>query len=51
MARCLYCYKELNKGEKDFHKACSKKMFGTQSVPELPYTHENLTDLAKQVIP
>ena len=50
MARCLYCYKELNKGEKDFHKACSKKMLGTQSVPELPYTHENLTDLAKQVI-
>jgi hipA-like C-terminal domain./hipA-like N-terminal domain len=25
-------------------------MFGTQSVPELPYTRENLTDLAKQVI-
>ena len=50
MAKCLYCYKELNEGEKDFHKSCSKKMFGTQSVPELPYTRENLTDLAKQVI-
>ena len=50
MAKCLYCYKELNEGEKDFHKACSKKMFGTQSVPELPYTREDLTDLAKQVI-
>ena len=50
MAKCLYCYKELNEGEKDFHKACSKKMFGTPSVPELPYTRENLTDLAKQVI-
>ena len=50
MAKCLYCYKELNKGEKDFHKACSKRMFGTPSVPELPYTRENLTDLAKQVI-
>ena len=50
MAKCLYCYKELNEGEKDFHKACSKKMFGTLSVPELPYTRENLTDLAKQVI-
>ena len=25
-------------------------MFGTQSVPDLPYTRENLTDLAKQVI-
>ena len=50
MAKCLYCYKELNEAEKDFHKACSKKMFGTPSVPELPYTRENLTDLAKQVI-
>ncbi|MBO5677469.1 MAG: HipA domain-containing protein [Bacteroidaceae bacterium] len=50
MAKCLYCYKELNEAEKDFHKGCSKKMFGTPSVPELPYTRENLTDLAKQVI-
>lgn len=50
MAKCLFCYKELNEGEKDLHKACSKKMFGTPSVPELPYTSENLTDLAKQVI-
>ena len=50
MAKCLYCYKELNEGEKDLHKACSKKTFGTPSVPQLPYTRENLTDLAKQVI-
>ena len=50
MAKCLYCYKELNEGEKDFHKACSKKIFGTQSAPELLYTRENLTDLAKRVI-
>lgn len=50
MTKCLYCYKELNEGEQDFHKACSKKMFGVPSVPELPYTRENLTDLAKQVI-
>ena len=50
MVKCLYCYKELNEGEKDFHKTCSKKMFGTPSVPGLPYTRDNLTDLAKQVI-
>ena len=25
MVKCLYCYKELNGNEKDFHKACSKK--------------------------
>ena len=50
MARCLYCYKELGKDEKDFHKACSKKMFGTKDVPELPYTRNDLNDLARQVI-
>lgn len=50
MAKCLYCYKELSESEKDFHRACSKKMFGTPSVPELPYTRENLTDLARQII-
>ena len=50
MEKCLYCYKELATGEKDFHKACSKKMFGTPVAPELPYTRENLTDLARQVI-
>lgn len=50
MAKCLCCYKELTGGEKDFHRACSKKMFGTPAVPELPYTRENLTDLAKEVI-
>ena len=50
MARCLYCYKELGKDEKDFHKACSRKMFGTKDVPELPYTRNDLNDLARQVI-
>lgn len=50
MAPCLYCYKELNKDERDFHKACSKKMFGTRQAPELPYTRDNLTALAEQVI-
>ena len=50
MEKCLYCYKELTGDEKDFHKACSQKIFGTPTVPELPYTRENLTDLAKAVI-
>lgn len=50
MAKCLYCYKELNGNERDFHKACSKKIFGTLEAPILPYTHNNLNDLARQVI-
>lgn len=33
--------------KKDFHKACSKKMFETPTIPELPYTRENLTELVK----
>lgn len=50
MARCLYCYKKLENGEKDFHKTCSRKIFGSPNVPELPYTHKDLTELAKEII-
>lgn len=50
MAKCLYCYKELHENEKDFHRECAKKIFGVPEAPVLPYTRDNLTDLAKQVI-
>lgn len=50
MDRCLYCYKELNEGEKDFHKSCSKRIFGTYEVPVLPYNSNEITELAKLVI-
>lgn len=50
MARCLYCYKELKDNERDFHKRCSRKMFGENIPPELIYTRDNLTELAKEVI-
>ncbi|MCM1218773.1 MAG: HipA domain-containing protein [Lachnospiraceae bacterium] len=50
MERCLYCYKELTDGERDFHKSCSKKIFGTPEAPLLPYTRANITDLAREVI-
>lgn len=50
MDRCLYCYKELNEGEKDFHKSCSKRIFGTCEVPVLPYNSNEIAELAKLVI-
>lgn len=50
MERCLYCYKELAAGERDFHKSCSKKIFGTTEAPLLPYTHANIAELAREVI-
>lgn len=50
MERCLYCYKELADGERDFHKSCSKKIFGTPEAPLLPYTRANIAELAREVI-
>ncbi len=48
--RCLYCYKPLAPGEKEFHAACSKKIFGQSLPPALPYAEEQLEGLAKEII-
>ncbi len=48
--RCLYCYKPLAPGEKDFHAACSKKIFGQPEPPVLPYSEEQIENLAAEVI-
>lgn len=50
MCKCLYCYKELKEGQKDFHPNCARKFFGTKDVPLLEYKHEELDLLAEQVI-
>lgn len=50
MNKCLYCYKELSEGEKDFHKNCARKIFESTSVPELPYTRRNIKELAKEIV-
>ena len=50
MSKCLYCYKELREGEVDFHPECARKMFGNTIVPELPYSRENLSELAEKII-
>ncbi len=48
--RCLFCYKELADGERDFHPSCAHKFFGTRRVPELPYTRDNIDALAVQLV-
>ena len=50
MNRCLYCYKELGEGHKDFHPNCARKFFGTADEPLLEYRREDLDALAAQVI-
>ena len=50
MCKCLYCYQELEEGQKDYHPNCARKFFGTKEVPLLEYRHEDLDRLAEQVI-
>ena len=50
MSKCLYCYQELAEGQVDFHQSCARKFFGSEIVPLLPYTRDNMSELARQVI-
>ena len=50
MSKCLYCYKELNANETDFHKACSKQFFASATPPLLTLNKEQLESLAKEII-
>lgn len=50
MSKCLYCYKDLQNGETNYHAACVRRFFGKDGVPAMPYTHNDIHDLAKQVV-
>jgi serine/threonine-protein kinase HipA len=51
MSDCLYCYKPLPAtGQPDFHEHCSLEFFGEKIAPVLPYTLDEMADLAKDVI-
>ena len=47
--KCLYCYGELA-GETDLHPKCSLTFFGTETAPQLPYTLDQMSELAKEVV-
>lgn len=49
MRTCLYCY-QLLANEMDFHMACSRRMFGQITPPDLPYSESELEPLAREVI-
>lgn len=50
MCKCLYCYKPLNDGEVDYHKSCARKIFESVVVPALPYTRNNIKELAREIV-
>jgi len=49
-SRCLFCYQPLENGETDFHPSCSQKFFSVAVPPVLPYTENQIEDLAWEVI-
>lgn len=48
--KCLCCYKELHDSTLNYHPACARKLFGSTEAPVLPYTRDNIEDLALQVL-
>jgi len=50
MSKCLYCYQELEAGQKDYHPACVKRFFGKTKAPILPYSRSNINELAKESV-
>lgn len=48
--KCLCCYKELDDKSQPYHAACATKLFGCKLAPSLPYTRDNIEELALQVL-
>ena len=47
--KCLYCYEPLEE-QGGFHEHCCRRMFGTTKPPVIPYSIDQMTELAKGVI-
>lgn len=47
--KCLYCYQPL-KDESDFHKKCCIEFFGSSTPPDIPYSLNQMNDLAKDIV-
>ncbi len=47
--KCLYCYEPLE-DQGGFHEHCCRRMFGTTEPPVIPYSIDQMTELAKGVV-
>jgi len=47
--KCLYCYQPLD-GEQDFHEKCSLEFFRLSVPPQIPYSIDQMAELAKEVV-
>ena len=51
MNKCLYCYEQIL-GDKPggFHARCAEAFFGRANPPQIPYTLDQMDELARQVV-
>ena len=47
--KCLYCYEPVSDGT-DFHEKCSLSFFGSKTPPLIPYSIDQMNELAKNVV-
>jgi len=47
--KCLYCYQELET-KANYHQKCSLQFFGTKEAPIIPYTLDEMSEMAKNVV-
>jgi len=51
MAKCLYCYQEIEtSANQDYHIQCNKIFYGSNDAPVLPYDFNDMEMLAKQIV-
>lgn len=47
--KCLYCYEPLET-DTDFHEKCCMQFFGSATPPNIPYSIDQMAELAKAVV-
>ena len=47
---CGICYEPLGEEDVFFHKKCAKKLFGTETLPLLPYSISDLEEVAERAV-
>ena len=50
MKQCLFCYNENKETENNFHRSCSRKIFGSVRPPIFEYGLNEMNELAKHVV-
>ncbi|TCO09320.1 HipA domain-containing protein [Natronoflexus pectinivorans] len=47
--KCLYCFNPVS-GVGEYHESCSRKFFGSPQPPVIPYSYNEMSKLAKEVV-